>query len=425
MALNIVKVTELTLGRRVLQLGMNGADVVELQNLLFQAGFYLYEIDGIYGVLTLEAIILVQRAFGLKVDGIAGKMVINALQKVESRTGRIIYTVKSGDSLKGISEKFRVDQRAWRSLTGRGNPQKQIYPGMKLLLSRKMLFFWEDKPLDSAKFEFSGQLKTIWNIKENGFLEEKEQADDSDYQIINAKSEIWQELMESQTSRKELFKQCKSLKKFKIGLDLRAASGNTIWQWEKWLRELSQALKPQQIQFLILPLFLNEQVTNRVFWLSLKKWSQSVKLILLDHRIALGNNFELSCFSENILSLILKRLDLELATRILLLERVGGYDWNQALGSWRELSFREVKIIHAAHFQDSKYDVATGLTTIQYLSREEAHMTIYRTAEGWQNLLKQVSKSNLAGIAIEDFQKLGVAGSEMIKQAFAITEGFD
>lgn len=281
MALNIVRVTELPLGRRVLCLGMSGTDVKQLQSLLYQAGFYLYEIDGIYGALTMEAVILAQRAFRLKVDGIAGKIVINALQKIGDRTGRTIYTVKPGDNLNSISEKFGVTPKAWRSLTGQGNPQKKIYLGMKLLLLHKMIFLWNEVSSETFGLNATGQIRDGWEIKTGGLLEAKEELSIDNYQIVTAEAEIWQELM-ARSNWKELLKQAKQLKGFKIGLDLRRASLKTIWQWEKWLRDLNQVLQLEQIEFLVLPSFLNNKVDSRVFYLNFKKLSQYVKLFFLE-----------------------------------------------------------------------------------------------------------------------------------------------
>ncbi len=61
------------LGNRVLQYGDEGSDVAILQQRLSHLEFYKGKIDGIYGKKTEEAVQRLQKAYGLTVDGIAGK----------------------------------------------------------------------------------------------------------------------------------------------------------------------------------------------------------------------------------------------------------------------------------------------------------------------------------------------------------------
>ena len=73
MGWKIVTVSEAPLGSRSLRAGSRGEDVRELQHLLAEAGFYFGPVDGIYGILTEEAVSLFQRTFNLRNDGVAAE----------------------------------------------------------------------------------------------------------------------------------------------------------------------------------------------------------------------------------------------------------------------------------------------------------------------------------------------------------------
>jgi peptidoglycan hydrolase-like protein with peptidoglycan-binding domain len=60
--------------RRILRLGNWGDDVAILQNILASLGYYNAAIDGIFGPLTRQAVITLQRANGLTPDGIVGPL---------------------------------------------------------------------------------------------------------------------------------------------------------------------------------------------------------------------------------------------------------------------------------------------------------------------------------------------------------------
>lgn len=65
---------------RNLRKGMHGEDVREVQQMLFDLGYYPYAIDGYYGNKTRQAVIRFQKANGLTPDGIVGKKTLKALQ---------------------------------------------------------------------------------------------------------------------------------------------------------------------------------------------------------------------------------------------------------------------------------------------------------------------------------------------------------
>lgn len=66
-------------GIKTLRKGDTGMSVTWLQELLLAAGYGVGKVDGIFGSKTLAAVKAFQRANGLTVDGIAGKMTIAAL----------------------------------------------------------------------------------------------------------------------------------------------------------------------------------------------------------------------------------------------------------------------------------------------------------------------------------------------------------
>jgi putative chitinase len=64
----------------VINRGMSGQAVEDLQRALTAAGFYLQSIDGQFGAATEGALKLFQRARGLTVDGVAGRETFAALE---------------------------------------------------------------------------------------------------------------------------------------------------------------------------------------------------------------------------------------------------------------------------------------------------------------------------------------------------------
>ena len=67
------------LGNRVIEYGDEGSDVAILQQRLSNLKFYQGKIDGIYGEKTVGAVKRLQKAYGLKIDGIAGSSTIKYL----------------------------------------------------------------------------------------------------------------------------------------------------------------------------------------------------------------------------------------------------------------------------------------------------------------------------------------------------------
>ncbi|NLZ53092.1 MAG: spore cortex-lytic enzyme [Thermoanaerobacteraceae bacterium] len=75
------------LGDRILMNGDIGDDVAELQRLLNAQGFWSGNVDGIFGNVTMDALLRFQKTKGIRADGIAGPETLRALNVNTSYRG--------------------------------------------------------------------------------------------------------------------------------------------------------------------------------------------------------------------------------------------------------------------------------------------------------------------------------------------------
>ncbi len=94
----------------ILRTGSRGAAVEALQLALQRAGYYAGAIDGIFGQQTRNGVIEFQRDNGLRPDGIAGPITMNALGPY--LRGYTTYTIEQGDTLYRIARRYNSDVNA-------------------------------------------------------------------------------------------------------------------------------------------------------------------------------------------------------------------------------------------------------------------------------------------------------------------------
>jgi L,D-transpeptidase catalytic domain/Putative peptidoglycan binding domain len=124
----------------VLRPGDHGREISDLQRRLAAAGYWLGSPDGIYGLLTQQAVLALQKAAGIGLDGLAGPATIAALRygvrpQARSRAGRLIevdvarqllLVVRDGavqqvfNTSTGTDQKYVVDGRRYLADTPKG-----------------------------------------------------------------------------------------------------------------------------------------------------------------------------------------------------------------------------------------------------------------------------------------------------------------
>ncbi len=115
---------------RILKRGMRGTDVYALQELLADLG-YVLAVDGIFGSETESLIKGIQKATGLKDDGIVGPETGEMLNRL--RESIVAYTVQKGDNLSKLARRYDTTVSNITSYNGLQNPDR-LLPGQVLYI---------------------------------------------------------------------------------------------------------------------------------------------------------------------------------------------------------------------------------------------------------------------------------------------------
>jgi Putative peptidoglycan-binding domain-containing protein len=426
----IVKKDQLPLGWRILRFGCTGRDVAELQNRLFQAGFYFGGQDGIFDVLTGEAVTLLQRTFHLRVDGVAGPQVLGLLGENAANQRRIIYQVKKNEELGGISERFEVKRSAWRRIPGQGNPHRRIYPGLRMVLNQKAVFCWENPETDFNTPLMTGFLYSDYQLKPDGELKpayareliEKKTKLQNCYHLIGVQRDVWMKILSSPKIWPRLGEGLKEIGDIKFGLDFREAPLDKMNRWKDLVKFICNYLRQPKLSFLLLPLWGMEapKMENRLYWLNLPAICAWAKFVMIEPKYNMKNPLLFETSAANIFKELRHLGEAGLAERSFIVSTTAGWDWNMDQNQRKKLSYRVAKLIQAQHSQSLQYSPSCKCNVIHYFKNHEHHCFIYRDEQCWRDFFNKIIDLNLAGAVIAGFKELGKAGAELIAGSFKL-----
>ncbi len=445
MQFRIVSVEKLPLGTRILRPGATGEDVKTLQEQLTQNGFYFGTIDGIFGPLTQEAVLLLQRAFKLRIDGIVGNEVMAALKNPARKTGRIIYALKKKESLRSISRNFKVNPCAWDGIPGQGNPQKRIYSGMRLLLHQRALFLWNEPALkpnhDASSPKTGNNTKNEWNstgtvgpgwtIDSNGeLISQLGPSCDSNggYLTISAAPEVWTQLVTSRDFRVKLENQLQKISGLNFGFDLSTAPLNTIPYWPKFLRQICRRLHIREHSFLVLPLILKTGTRKKTkntregvfFWSNIAIIAKLTSLIIFEQLPETGTPEGYLNSAAELPKTLRLLNNYRINLKSLLAVTIQCWDWNLETGNRQSIPYKKAKMIRGMNPGAAVVYPASNLTAVTYRSQRQSHCLVYQTVKEWENMLLLINQLNLLGIVIRNFEVLGGEGITAVRNCFAI-----
>ncbi|HOP74170.1 MAG TPA: peptidoglycan-binding domain-containing protein [Bacillota bacterium] len=420
MAWQIVTVDQLPLGYRVLRYGCRGKDVEELQKLLVQGGFYFGEVDGYYGVLTEEAVILAEKTFKLRIDGIAGRQVVSALQQLAKKAGRIVYTVKKHDRLENISQKFGVMPGAWDSIAGQGNPRKKLFPGMKLMLSEKALFAWEETPSNASSPLFTATFYAWAEIALTGQLESQEVVLKDGYHGIGASGEVWEAILTNRSCQQRLIADLKKMPGVKFGLDLRNIPPALQTFRSKFLRSVLKGINKRQLDFLVITADPDlRRLKKPISFSELEEVSSYGRWVLVEPQFSLGNQEV-----EGLLKVywqLLPKLNRITMHRIFPMVSTNGWEWS---GQERRcVSYRECKILRALYYRSSRYLPEIFCTRVDWVQQGESRHLYYRDNQGWVDYLDYLKRYHFPGTVICQPSVMENTLSQLVPNVFAMLPG--
>jgi LysM repeat protein len=421
MGWQILNSADLPLGKRVLRLGARGKDVEKLQGLLGENGFYCGAVDGFYGYMTMEAVSMLQKTFKLRLDGIAGREVLGALRKVTRKTGRVIYTVKNGETLESISLKFGVAPAAWRTLPNQRTAVKDIYPGKKLLLYKKYLFSCEDREtVPQEGFAVTGRIRSGININSGGEIDWGEVEPDSrSYFLFSAQPEIWEEGLTSKKFQQKIAASLRPLR-LKYGWDFRNAPLYLASHLEVFLKNLLRYRGESRYDLVLLPFLVTVKGCDiRLLQRLFRSAGPYARMILIEPCLEAESPATLQAAMVRLGKELPRFSRLGADREILWVDSSQGWLWSEDQRLQR-IPFREIRVIRAMRSQPGEYAAELGLCTINYLKQGKPQTLIFRDLPSWRDLLRRLIRYNFSGVVIRDLHQLGNAEPELIAASFAV-----
>ncbi len=149
-----------------LKTGMRGSDVYTLQEDLNKLGFMTVKPTGYYGNITKEAVLALQKEYGLIKDGIAGKQTLGMLDSLMGRTAKadeapktveehVAASVAAAAEGENAGQQTDKDQKASRA----GSRSAEIIDYAKRFLGVK--YVWGGTT--SKGFDCSGYVQYVFN----------------------------------------------------------------------------------------------------------------------------------------------------------------------------------------------------------------------------------------------------------------------
>ncbi len=420
MAWQLLKTTDLPLGKRNLRFGDFGNDVRELQELLKKSGFYFGQCDGWYGVLTEEAVVLFEKTFQLRVDGCAGREVLKALQDSARRTGRIIYTVKPQETLKAISQVFQVHPDAWGTIAGQGNPQRSLYPGMKLLLNEKALLLWEKPGVKTDDFQHTARIGRECRFGSDAEWSLPETSEPGAYPVVTGETADWDRLLVERKRWEIWAKPLRNLSKSRWGMDLRHAPLEAVFQWVQLVKFLKRNHLAPQFLILPLPTVKRSGFPEKIFWLNLPLLVREVGWVGLEPQLDWADSVAYQSSGIQAEQSLRRILQMGLNGKVLWVGNGLAWDWTGEGQTPERIPFREVRLLQAMNHRNSAVRVGAGLSQLNYLKRRAPHTLIFRDEQDWLHLMKLPIKYQLLGLVLRDYAQLGKIGNDLIAASFAV-----
>jgi peptidoglycan hydrolase-like protein with peptidoglycan-binding domain len=410
----IVKMEQAPFGKRILRRGSRGDDVKELQQRLAVKGFYCGAPDGCFGVLTEEAVRLLQQTFKMRQDGVAGPAVAAALTRDSAQTGRIIYTVLPGDNLTQISLRFKVLPTAWRYIPGRQSGVGRIYPGQRLLLYQKAFFVWDETPgvLSNAATAVTGIINSPTAVE----TEEEEYG--GYYKLLNPAGPDGRPGQTTPDPNLSAWK-LKQASIGKIGLDLRTTTGHDLLFRDGWFRKCLRNLGLNKLPFVLLPLPLAAQGVPRLFWAQMGWIGRYTGIIMIEPvwDESTAENFQAAIRQWEKILPQFARFGSYQSLLLVLPTHAWHWDADRLL---RRVTLSEVKLTRALYHQSVVETLPGEIIRMRYLSQGREQCLIYRERDWWERLLQQIIKYNFAGLVVRDFSALGEEGPQLIAGAFSV-----